>query len=242
MADQYLKRYCVKEFNVWPYEGVESVTLVERKARVVLTADFEGDRRYRCYRRHPGQFVSLAPMEAYSESWEGGGCREISPYQLLADRPLAIQIEYVLFQSWKASDYPKLQGLIDNIKNGVLTPLAFPQDLRPARVILGADADSHPWEVRRHEGTQPPDHPTSAFIVIEHSDVPYINEHTVPEGVDYEFVQAAVVNYDFYKTPPTYDDLMKRLDKYCLWFEKLLSGTRQAPLKRPPTKRKIAKR
>jgi len=229
MADEYLKLYRIKECNVWPYEDVASVTLVERNARAILTADFKDGAKYRCYRHHPDQFVELAPMEAYAESWEGADDgREISPYQLLPDRPLALQIEYVLFQSWKASDQIKLQGLIENIKNGTLTPQDFPQDIRPARVIVRADDESHPWQSLRLEGKQPPTGPTSAFFVCEHSEnLPYINHHTIPKGIDYEFVQAAVVQYGLYKTPPKYGELLKTLDKYCSWFEQRLSETPQ---------------
>jgi hypothetical protein len=217
MAGPHLKLYRIKHANVWPYESVSSVTPVEREACAAVPADFHDESTYRCYRRHPDQFVDLAPMEAYDESWEGS-VYEISPYQLIADRPLAFQIEYVVFRSWRAADYVKLQPLIDLIKKGGLEVLGFPADLRPGRAILMGDDESHPWERHRLEGTQPPDHPTSAFIIPERSDLPYINDHTIPEGIDYQFVQAAVVSYDFYEIPPTYDWLMKRLDRYCGWF------------------------
>ena len=242
MADRYLNLYQIKEINIWPYEDVVSVTPVDRDARATLTVDFTDGMKYRCYRHHPDQFIDLAPMETYAESWEGSDDgREISPYRLFADRPLAIQIEYVLFQSYKAADYPKLCGLIENIKNGNLTASTFPKHLRPARVILQGDEKSHPWSSLRLDGTTPPDHPTSAFIIAEHSDLPYINNHTIPKCIDHEYVHAAVVNYDFYKTPPTYDDLLKRLDKYCDWFEKLLSESTGKTVKGTRTKTKKRK-
>jgi hypothetical protein len=242
MADRYLKLYRIKEINIWPYEDVVSVTPVDRNARATLTVDFADGTKYRVYRRHPNQFIDLAPMETYDESWEGADDgREISPYRLFADRPLAMQIEYVLFHSYKAADYSKLHGLIENIKKGILTPSAFPKDLRPARVILHGDDESHPWDSLRLEGTKPPDHPTSAFIITEHSDIPYINNHTIPECIDYEYVHAAVVKYEFYKTPPTFDELLKRLDKYCEWFEKRLSESAKNPFKVTRTKQKARK-
>ncbi|HEX4053842.1 MAG TPA: hypothetical protein VHX86_06225 [Tepidisphaeraceae bacterium] len=242
MADRYLKLYRIKEINIWPYEDVVSVTPVDRNARATLTVDFAEGTKYRCYRHHPGQFVDLAPMETYDESWEGAdNGREISPYRLFADRPLAMQIEYVLFHSYKASDYSKLHELIENIKKGILTPSTFPKHLRPARVILQGDDESHPWSSLRLDGTTPPDHPTSAFIIAEHSDLPYINNHTIPKCIDHEYVHAAIVNYDFYKTPPTYDELLKRLDKYCDWFQKLLSESARKPLKSTDAKPKKRK-
>jgi hypothetical protein len=74
----------------------------------------------------------------------------------------------------------------------------FPGDLRPGRAILMGNDESHPWERRRLEGTQPPDHPTSAFVIPGRSDLPYINDQTIPEGIDYQFVQAAVVTPERY--------------------------------------------
>lgn len=238
MTSPYLKLYRIRHANVWPYECVESVTLVERASPALLTADFKGESTYRFYRRHPNQFVELAPMEDYDDQWEGAGGLEISPYQLIADRPLALQIEYVLYRSWRKADYPKLQELIQRVKQGGVDALDFPDDLRPARAILQGDDESHPWESRRLEGTHPPDRPTSAFIIPEHSGLPYINDHTIPDRIDYEFVQAAVVTYDFYETPPTYDALMKRLDRYCAWFEKRRSDSPPSNPQTPGTKRK----
>jgi hypothetical protein len=239
MADPYLKLYKVKNIHIWPYEDVASVAFVERKARATLAVDFTQAAKYRLYRRHPDQFIELAPIETYDESWEGAdNGREISPYRLFAHRPLALQIEYVLFQSYRAADYPKLQGVIEQIKKGILTPNSFPKDLGPTRVILHGDDESHPWETLHTDGKQPPDHPTSAFFITEQSDLPYINNHTIPESIDHQFVHAAVVTYDFYKTPPTYDELLNRLDKYCKWFDQRLSGK---PSKTARTKTKIRK-
>jgi len=242
MADQYLKLYKLKQISVWPYEDVASVSFVERKARAALAFDFAENAKYRCYRRHPDQFVDLAPIEVYDESWEGAdNGREISPYRLFPHRPLTLQIEYVMFQSYRAADYPKLHGLIEQIKRGILTPSTFPTDLRPARVILHGDDESHPWETLRNDGKQPPDHPTSAFIIAEHSDLPFINDHTIPKSIDHEFVHAAVVTYDFYETPPTYDELLNRLDKYCNWFDQRLSESAGKPAKGARTKPKHRK-
>jgi len=239
MADPYLKLYKVKSINVWPYEDVVSVTFVERKARAALAVEFADEVKYRCYRRHPDQFIELAPIETYDESWEGADDgREVSPYRLFAHRSLALQIEYVVFQSYKAADYPKLQGLIDQIKKGVLTPTSFPKDLRPSRVILHGDDESHPWDTLHTDCKAPPDRPTSAFIIAEHSDLPYINNHTIPESIDYEFVHAAVVTYDFFETPPTYDELLNRLDKYCDWFDQRLSEVAGKPVDGARTKPK----
>ena len=53
----------------------------------------------------------------------------------------------------------------------------------------------------------------------------------VPErdDADYQFVQAAVITYDFNEVPPIYDQLMKRLDRYCAWFDALLARTTRRP-------------
>jgi hypothetical protein len=131
--------------------------------------------------------------------------------------------------------------LIEQIKKGILTPSTFPKDLRPGRVILQGDDESHPWDTLRLEGKTPPDHPTSAFIITEQSDLPYINNHTIPESIDHEFVHAAVVTYDFYETPPSYDELLNRLDKYCKWFDQRLSASVGKPLKTARTKTKTRK-
>jgi hypothetical protein len=237
-----LKLYSVKPCSVWPYEDVASVTLVERKARATLTVDFARGMKQRCYCHHPDQFIDLAAMETYDESWEGiDDGREISPYRLYAHRPLALQIEYVMFQSYRAADYPKFHGLIENIKKGILTSSTFPKDIRPERAILQGDDESHPWDTLHTDCKAPPDHPTSAFIVAEHSGLPYINNHTIPKSIDHQFVHAAVVTYDFYETPPTYDELMNRLDKYCGWFNQRLSESAGKPLKGARTKPKIRK-
>jgi len=242
MADPYLKLYKVKSISVWPYEDVVSVTFVERKTRAALAVDFTQEAKYRLYRRHPDQFIEMAPIETYDEFWEGADDgREISPYRLFPHRPLALQIEYVLFHSYRAAEYPKLQGLIEQIKNGLLTPTSFPKDLRPARVILHGDDESHPWDTLHTDCKTPSDRPTSAFIIAEHSELPYINNHTIPESIDYEFVHAAVVTYDFYETPPTYDELLNRLDKYCKWFDQRLSEAAGKPAKGIRTKPKKRK-
>ncbi len=219
MPSDFLKVYRIKSTNVYPYDDVQSVKLVDRAAPALLVADLRAETTYRCYRRHPGQFLTLAAMEPYDESWEGDSGPEVSPYQLLAERPLAYQVEYVLFQSWRAADYEKLESLVQRVKSGVLDTSGLPDALRPGRCQTEADEESDPWQSLRLNGTRPPDHPTSTFLVTERSKFPYINNHTIPEGIDYGFVQASVVNYDFYPTPPRYGELMDRLDTYCDWFE-----------------------
>ena len=237
MASPYLKVYRIKHANVWPYESVQSAMLIEKNAPLVLTADIRVEDTYRCYRRHADQYVEVAAMEDYDETWEGAGSREISPYQLIPNRSIALQIEYVVYRSWRDTDYPKLAGLTQRIKKGGVEALGFPADIRPSRAVVQGDNESHPWESLRLDGTHPPKRPTSAFIALERSDLPYINHHTSPEGIDYQFVNASVVTYDFYERPPAYKDLMHRLDKYCAWFEKLQSDTQKRRSTKSRTKR-----
>jgi hypothetical protein len=180
-------------------------------------------------------------MEQYDESWEEVHRLEISPYQLLVDRPLAMQVDYVLFDSWRAGDFAKNQALADDIKKGKLTPLAFPPELRPQRVVVEGDDESHPWSALHLEGTKPPDHPTSAFYVSERSDCPIINHRTIPDGMDFGFVQVAVVNYGFYEKPPTYDELLTRLDQYCEWFATIRAESSGSSSRKARTTRKKRK-
>jgi hypothetical protein len=92
----------------------------------------------------------------------------------------------------------------------------------------------------RLEGKRPPDHATSALYVRERSDLPWINNHTIPDGIDYDAVRAEVVTYDLYPVPPRLGELMRRLDAYCDWFAGVVAGH---PGPRPKSaRRKAAKR
>lgn len=223
MSSSSLKLYRVKSINVWPYEDVQSIILVDPASRANVAADPRAEESFRIYRRHPDQFISLTPMIAYDDSWEGTNGPEISPYQLNPQQPLAYQIEYVLYQSHRASDYAKVRGLVKRIKQQKVDLSALPPQLRPQRMITQADDASHPVESRRLEGTTPPARPTSTFFVMERSGIPYINHHTIPDGIDYELVQAAIVSYDFYDVAPVYRDLLERLRTYCDWYDSLLA-------------------
>jgi hypothetical protein len=236
MAHAYIKRFQIREFNHWPYNAVESVMLVDRREPVIVPAGMQGDIHYRCYLRHPDQYLFVASMQPYDPSWEKSEALEVSVYQLKVEQPLAMQIEYVLFESYLASDHAKLRPLLEEIKSGALTPESFPVSLRPDSVMTTAKGAINPWQDRRLDGKQPPDHAVSVFYVTEKSELPYINNHTIPEHLDFDFVQAAVVTYDFYEVPPTYQILMNRLGKYVNWLEdRLRSKPRGKNRKRPVT-------
>lgn len=226
-SKKFLKLYRVKHINVWPYEDVQSTAVVSAKSPILLTAEMHDDSSIRCYRRHPGQFAELSLVEPYGD-WEGADDgREISPYQVFADRPIALQIDYVVFQSWRGADYAKIEPVIERVKHGGLAALKFPSDLRPDRAVVQGDKDSDPRWAWINEGQLPPEKPRSTFLASERSSIPYINDHTIPKGIDYQCVYAGVMDYRLYDIPPTWDEVMTRLGRYCAWFEKFSGRKRR---------------
>lgn len=167
--------------------------------------------------------MDLSLVEPYTFGWEGeDGGREISPYRLIPGGPLRLQFEYVLFRSYRAQDYALVEPVIDLVKGGGLEALRFPPDLRPDRALLVGDAEGDPAWAWHNELRPPPDRPVTTFLISERSDIPFINDHTVPEHVDHQFVYAAVTAYGLFEAPPTYREALETLQRYCVWFDSVL--------------------
>lgn len=223
MSQTHCKLYQTRSINVYPYQDVISVRPVALDSLVEVDCDLRDHFAYRMYRPGHAQYVSVAPIELLEEQWEWASGPETSPFQLRASNRFAMQIEYVVFDSYRMTDHAVLQPIIDRIRKGSLTLADFPAAIRPERIIMEADDRSHPWDTLRLEGTQPPLQSTSAFYVSTPHELPIINHHTIPDGLDFDFVQAAAVHYVVANRLPIYGELLANLDRYCQWFDKMLA-------------------
>jgi len=205
-----LKVYEILHTNSFPYEQAVAVRVAEPGDPITLDTDQDNKRMHRVYRRHPYQHISWGLVEGFDQfnyAPEVVGGR---------DGEIWVQVEYVIFGSHHRPDDQRIKRLRKNLKKKGLAAIPFPAEIRPQAHHIGAYNDA--FHSLRLEGDllRSPYH---ILFVSEISDVPVINDHTIPEDIDFAWVSAQVVTYRPYQTIPTYRELIATLDQYAGCFD-----------------------
>ena len=214
--------YEVQTLNRWPYDSVKSVTVALASQPLVLTTDLRGDTKYRCYEPEGTAYVSwaLVPWNFYGDArLPNDDASELSPARLVRPAERWLQIEYVMFHSCSRNDDARLDFARDRHASGELSYNGLTAGLRPDRSELGTFEDPHYAWHNSGRATRAAD---KTLFISRRSNLPYINYQTIPDGADYEFVNASVFCYKAYRSTPTYAECLKSLRTYCHWFETYL--------------------
>jgi hypothetical protein len=219
-----IKIYGFEFPNSWPYAKDVAVRVATDRDPIVLEAD-DRRRMYRTYLRHPDRHVSWALIEG------------IAPYDFAPESLAArvgeiwVQIEYSLFSSRQRAADVRLHRLRHTLRQDGLDALPFPPGLRSTEHHIGTHEDA--FHTMRLEG-KIRRQPFNVLYVSELSDLPIINDHTIPEGEDFAWVDAQVVTYGRYDTIPTYGELLDRLGRYCSGFDGWFDAALPTASRRPP--------
>jgi hypothetical protein len=206
-----IKVYQFEFPNSWPYAKDVAVRVaVDHDPIGIAVASADQDRMDRTYRRFPDQHVSWAFIEGFD------------PYDHAPESFAArvgeiwVQIEYSLYSSRHRADDARLERLRRTLREDGINALPFPPELRPDEHHIGTYKDA--FHTLRLEGTVSRQ-PFHVLYVSELGDIPIINDHTIPEDIDFAWVDAQVVTFGRYDALPTYQELLDRLDRYCGIFD-----------------------
>jgi hypothetical protein len=221
--------YQIETLKRWPYQSVTSVTFARPSERLTLATKLDDYRtKYRCYLGE-GQYFdwALVPHNFYRASTvPNDEALEISPTRLMRPQERWIQVEYVMFFSSSPADDSRLVPARARHASGSLGFLGLPKALRPESVKIGTFEDPHyAW----YNGDGGVEKAVTALFISQPSNLPYINNQTIPEGAEYEHVTACVFRYRPYKVAPTYNDCLKDLQAYCRWFDHYLAEAQPQP-------------
>lgn len=214
--------YEIETLHHWPYESVKSVRIARASEPLILASNFGWETKYRCYDPGGTAYVSwvLVPHNFYRDSAvPNDETQELSAARLIRPAERWLQIDYVMFHSSSRSDDARLASAREHQASGELSFRGLPASLRPDTVAVGSFEDPHnAW----YESNKKIEEPSTRLFISQRSKLPYINDHTIPEGADYEFVAALVCRYRPYRTTPTYAECLKNLRVYSGWFEQYL--------------------
>jgi hypothetical protein len=214
-----LKIYEVEFKNSWPYEQPVAVRVAAEADPIILDTGNTSDRMYRIYHRYPDQHVSWALVEGLDPY-----CEELEP---LAGRTDAIwiQIDYFIFDSHRQADDARLKKLRRLLQTKGLKAVPFPPDIRPEAYRIGVHEDAFHTlrlddKLRRE--------PFHVLHVSEISNIPIINDGSIPEGIDFGWVDVQVSTFRRYETIPVYRELLQHLRGYCGCLEGLIDQNRKS--------------
>jgi hypothetical protein len=101
---------------------------------------------------------------------------------------------------------------------GNYPPLPLTTVVGTLEVAIGSLNDPHyQW----YDMGDPPSGPATIVFASSVSRLEYINAHTIPQGMDYQLVQASVVDLRTYRHPPTYKALLTNFDRLHRWYQEL---------------------
>jgi hypothetical protein len=230
--------YQIETLNRWPYESVTSVTFARPSERLALATDLRDYRmKYRCYLNEAQYFNwALVPHNFYRESAvPNDEALEISPTRLMHPHERWIQVEYVMFYSNSPADDARLAPARARHASGDLRFPGLPSALRPDNISIGSFDDPHyAW----YNGNPGVDKAATVLFISQPSKLPRINDQTIPEGAEFDWVTACVFRYRPHGITPTYGDCLKELQAYCRWFDQSFpearrpSGAQAAPVRR----------
>lgn len=227
------KIYEIEFVNQWPYEKDVAVRVADAGQPITLVADDRHGRMHRVYDRFPDRHVSWALL--------GGFDRFDHALESFAARvgEIWVQTEYALFSSRRQSDDARLDSLRRTLRTDGLDTIPFPPDLRPEAFHIGSYNDA--FHTFRHEGSllRQPYH---VLYVSELSDLPIINHRTIPDDVDFAWVNAQVVTYGPCDTLPTYQQLLDRLGRYAQALDAWLAQPVSTAVARKPAERQARSR
>jgi hypothetical protein len=210
--------YRVESFYRWPYESLMSRLIAKPTDKIFLDCSLVSGTQYRCQSSNPHQFITwglVGHNYLDGENFEDENGNALTSENVEPPDDIWIQIEYVLFHSTRRTDDARLDPFRKHMMAEGLESIRLPVELVPEHLVVGPRND--PWSdwYDMRERTKSA---RRSLCISTITNIPYINVHTIPEGEDYELVQASICDYQQYYKSPTYSQIFNIFDSYYDWF------------------------
>jgi hypothetical protein len=214
-----LQVFRVITLNRWPYEEIQPACTAELDDRIHIVTNLKRGTKYR-WVPGPAQGIEWGLLsqninDGINEDKDGN---DLVSDDSLLPKDLWIQITYQLFGSTRRKDDTVIAPFRNRVMTGNYLPLPLASLARTPEVAIGSLNDPyHQW----YEMGDPPSGPETIIFASSISHLEYINAHTIPHGVDYEYIQTSVVDLRSYRALPTYEALVENFDHLHRWYQAL---------------------
>jgi DNA-binding winged helix-turn-helix (wHTH) protein len=216
-ASGEIATYYVNHLDRWPYESTTTHGSEPVDQPIAIATNLQTGTTYRCVGSRASQYIDWGLL---GHNINNGEREDASGNGLLSTKTILpaelwIQVEYVLFHANTAPADLTIAPFRDHLMvHGCTKP--SPQGIvQPVSVRIGYNNDPHfQWF---QLGEAPTAEQTYVFV-SSISDIPYINQHTIPNATAFQFVHASIIDLRRYTKPITYRELFKRFDDLNAWY------------------------
>jgi DNA-binding winged helix-turn-helix (wHTH) protein len=224
-----IRTYYVNHLDRWPYESTTSHQSERIDQPIALDTNLQIGTTYRCLASRASQYIDwgLLGHNINNGEREDAFGNALVTTKVILPAELWIQVEYVLFHANTADADLTIAPFRDHLMtHGCTNP--SPQGIvQPVDFRIGNNNDPHfQWF---QFGDSPASEQTYVFV-SSISDLPYINQHTIPNAIAFQFVHASIIDLRRYSSPITYRELFKRFDDLNAWYHDCRTATEPGEL------------